>query len=178
MNKFKKILLLLSILNALIFPESLQSVYDSSEPSNGYDNHLILDPNILYTGGIGIFEGDVLIDCNGAIIDLNNQSGIWVYADNQTPASLDIQYCNIINGEYYALSYGGTSTGLISNCNLIRNAYGIKLFDNSYVNIENTNIIDNEIYGVAIYSTTPTCIINYTNSWNNGEADWMENCPG
>jgi len=92
--------------------------------------------------------------------------------------SLEIQFCSIINGGYYGLSYGGTATGIINNCNFVRNDMGVKLYDNSNVEIKNSNFIENITYGLGIYSTTPSCNVSYCNTWNNGEAPWMENCPG
>ena len=157
---------------------TLQSVFDVAEPANGYDKLVNLSQDETYTGGLGIFEGNVLIDGHGAIIDLQGGSGIWVYADENYPANLDIQYCNIINGAYYGVSYGGTSTGILTNCNFVRNDFGIKLYDFSDVEIKNCNLIENTVYGVGIYSELPVCEINYTNAWGNGEASWMENCPG
>ena len=44
--------------------------------------------------------------------------------------------------------------------------------------INYSNFIENITYGVGIYSMTPICNINFCNTWNNGEAPWMENCPG
>ena len=36
---------------------SLQSIFDSSGPGNGYDKLVTLYPDVIYTGGLGIFEG-------------------------------------------------------------------------------------------------------------------------
>ena len=44
--------------------------------------------------------------------------------------------------------------------------------------IENSNFIENYTYGLGIYTENPICSISYCNSWNNGEYDFMENCPG
>ena len=50
--------------------------------------------------------------------------------------------------------------------------------DQVTVNVDNSNFINNSTYGLAIITEDPTCNINYSNSWNNGEYDFMENCPG
>ena len=157
---------------------TLQSIFDLSGAGNGYDKYVTLSSDEIYTGGLGIFDGNVLIDGHGAIIDLQGGSGIWVYADEYYPANLDIKFCTIINGAYYGVSYGGTSTGALTNCNFVHNDFGIKLYDFSEVEIKNCNLIENTVYGVGIYSEFPVCEINYTNAWGNGEAAWMENCPG
>jgi hypothetical protein len=157
---------------------TLQSVFDAAGPGNIYDKYVVLEQNMIYTGEVGVYEGSVFIEGNGAIVDLQEGSGIWVYADATYPASLDIQYTTIINGAYHGLSYGGVSTGSVSNCNFVHNDIGIKMFDESNVYITNCNFIENTTYGLGIYNSTPSCNINYCNAWNNGEAAWMENCLG
>ena len=92
-------LIILFITNILI-GVPLQDVYDSSYPANGYDKYIILESDVLYEGGIGIYEGSVYLDCNSAIIDLQQGNGIWVYSDEYYPSSLYIQNCTIMNGEY------------------------------------------------------------------------------
>jgi len=157
---------------------SLQSIFDSSGPGNGYDKLVTLSPDVIYTGGLGIFEGNVLIDGHGAIIDLQGGTGIWVYGDEIIPANLDIQYITLLNGEWYGVFYGGLATGNITNCNFINNGYGVQLYDFSEIQIKNSNFVENLYYGVALVSTTPLCNVNYCNAWGNGEAPWGENCPG
>ena len=167
-------LLILSIL----FPITLQEAFDEAPSLYEYDKYVILESNSIYYGGLGLYEGNILIDCQGAVIDLELQGGVWIYGDENYPCNLDIQYCSIINGEYYGLSFGGSSTGNVKNCNFINNDMGIKLFDYSEVDISNTNFINNITYGLGIYTEQPICNISYCNSWGNGEYDFMENCPG
>ncbi len=162
---------------ALSAGESLFSVYLAAGPAEGYDKYLILDPELLYTGGIGVFEGSVFIEGNGAVIDLQDGSGIWVYGEGETVGSLDIQRCTIQNGGAYGVNFAGIATGSLVNCNLVNDGMGLQLMDTVSVSITNCNLVDNEIYGLAIYSTNPTADISYCNAWNNGE-DYMENCPG
>ena len=101
-----KIFYRLLFLFSLIFGQTLEEAYQQAEANEGYDKYVLLDSNTIYTGGLGIYEGDVYINCNGAIIDLEEGNGIWVYADEQYPSSLEIQNCSIINGQYYGLSFG------------------------------------------------------------------------
>ncbi len=157
--------------------ETLQQVFQNSGPAFGYDRYVVLSPNTVYTGGAGIYEGSVFVEGNGAVIDLQDGVGIWVYAEEGFPASLTIYRCTIINGANYGLNFSGTSTGTISNCNLINNDMGIQFMDSSTVEVRNCNFVDNATYGLAIYSTNPAITISYCNAWNNGE-DYMENCPG
>ena len=102
----------------MLYPVSLQEMYDNAISELGYDKYIQLESNQIYTGSIGIYEGRVLIDGNGAIIDLQNENGIWVYSDDYSTASLDIRYCSIINGAYHALSYSGNAMGNIYSINL------------------------------------------------------------
>ena len=170
------ILLLLIISN--IYSATLQDAYNNATSMYGYDKYIILDADSIYYGSLGLYEGNIFIDGRGSTINLESGSGIWVYGDENYSCNLEIQYCSIINGSTYGLSFGGTATGIVENCNFINNEMGIKLYDQSNVNISNSNFISNIRYGVGIYSEEPTCNISYSNSWNNGEYDFMENCPG
>ena len=162
----------------ILFSSSLQQAYDEAPSLNGYDKYVLLDPNVIYNGGLGLYEGNVMIDGQGASIDLQSGTGIWVYGTTDYPCNLDIKYCSIINGEYDGLNYAGLATGNVENCNFINNNIGVKLMDESIVDISNSNFINNTTYGLAIVTEDPICNISYCNSWNNGEYDFMENCPG
>ena len=156
---------------------TLQEAYNNSDSNENYDKYLILDSNLNYTGGLGIYEGNVFIDCNGATINLEGGQGIWIYADEDSPSSLDIQECSIVNGLYYGLSYGGTSTGNVINCNFYSTNFGLKLFDESNVYVTNSIFINQQSMGIGVYTEFPTINGDYILFWNN-EDDCMENCPG
>ena len=173
-----KNLLLYTCLLSSVFCLSLQEVYDNAQPQNGYDKYLLLDPNQIYEGGIGIFEDSVYINCQGSVIDLMNGGGIWLYADQYYNASLDIEYCTIYDGEIFGIDYAGISTGTVSNCNFISNKIGLTLHDSSHVILKNSNFIDNHTYGVGIITEIPILEVSYSNFWDNFEGDCMENCPG
>ena len=161
-----------------IYGISLQETFDSAGPLNEYDKYLSLETDVIYTGGLGIFEGRVKIDGNGAMIDLQSGGGIWIYGEEAYPCHVEIEKCSIQNSEYFGISFAGTSTGSIINCNLIDNDFGVKLFDSTYVVIKNCNFVSNARYGLGIYSAIPIAEISYCNAWDNGEADYIENCPG
>ena len=167
-------LFFLSIIQSL----TLQEAYDQSEPYMNFDKYIMLDSDIVYTGGLGIYEGNIFIDCNGAVIDLEGGTGIWAYADSQNPSNLNIQHCTITNGEYYGLSFGGQSSGNIINCNFINTNFGLKLFDESNVDITNCIFAYNNTYGIGVYTENPTLHASYCLFWENIESDCMENCPG
>ena len=175
----KKTILYLIIIN-LCYAVSLQSVYDEAGPGNGYDKYVILDYNTIYTGEIGIYEGSVFIEGNGAIIDLNSGLGIWVYAEENYPATLDIEYVTIVNGGYNALTFNGTSTGNILNCNFISNDFGIQIMDETSISVKNCNFINNNQYGIARRGTASSFDISYSNFWENelGCGGYNENCWG
>ena len=157
---------------------TLQSVFNAAEPGNGYDKYVILEQNMIYTGEVGVYEGDVFIEGNGAIVDLNEGLGIWVYAEEDYPANLDIEYVTIINGGYNGLTFNGTSTGNISNCNFIQNAYGIQIMDSTNISIKNSNFIQNNDYGFAVRGLLASFEIGYSNFWENelGPGAFNENC--
>ena len=173
-----KIYFLLIISIKFSYAVTLQSVYNESIPANGYDKYLILDKNIIYTGEIGIYEGNVFIEGNGAIVNLNQGLGLWVYADENYPASLDIEYLNIVNGGYNGITFNGTSTGSISNCNFIQNEFGIQIMDEANIIVNNSNFISNNQYGIAMRGTTSSFEIKYSNFWENniGPGGYNENC--
>tara|TARA_B100000959_G_C14852963_1_gene570915 strand:- start:318 stop:851 length:534 start_codon:yes stop_codon:yes gene_type:complete len=177
MTIFYYIIIFLSIFSN-ISGITLQHMYDEAVPMNGYDKYIELTPSTIYTGGIGIYEGNVYIDCNGSIIDLEGGNGIWIYSDEQYPSSLDIKYCTITNGIYFGLSFGGNATGNIINCNLIETNFGLKLFDESSVNVTNCIFSLNQTYGIALYTEIPVLNVSYSLFWENVEDDCMENCPG
>ena len=157
---------------------TLQSIFDSAGPENGYDKYVILDQEIIYTGEVGVYEGDVFIEGNGAIVDLNEGLGIWVYAEEEYPARLDIEYVTIINGGYNGLTFNGTATGNISNCNFIQNFYGIQIMDEVNISVSNSNFVDNSQYGIAVRGTIASFEISYSNCWENslGCGGYNENC--
>ena len=162
---------------SLLYPVTLQEMYDNAESALGYDKYIELNQNQIYTGGIGIYEGSIYIKGNGAIIDLENQNGIWIYSDDTSEANLDIQYLSIINGAYEGLSYSGNATGSIVNCNFINNDYGIKVYDTCTLNITNCNFIDNSSLGFGMIGELTSIDLSYSNFWDNGD-DILENCPG
>ena len=157
---------------------TLQSVFDASESKNEYDKYVVLENGVTYLGGVGVYEGNVFIEGNGAIVDLQNGTGIWVYGDEIIPANVDMEYLTVMNAEWYGVFFGGLATGSITNCNFINNGYGVQLYDYAEIQIKNSNFVNNTIYGVALVTTTPVCNINYCNAWGNGEEPWAENCPG
>ena len=162
----------------LLHGVTLQSVFDNAGPANGYDKYLILEHDMIYTGEVGVYEGNVFIEGNGAIVDLIEGLGIWVYAEEEYPANLDMEYVTILNGGYNGLTFNGTSTGNIHNCNFMQNLFGIQTMDDADISVSNCNFISNNQYGIAIRGTTAVFDISYSNFWENslGCGGYNENC--
>ena len=156
---------------------SLQEVFDAAQPLNGYDKYLVLENGEVYSGGLGIYEGTNFIDGKGAIVDLHQGQGIWIYGSESYPSDLKIQYVNIINGAEYGITFAGTSTGSIENCNFYNNDFGAKFYDTVEVEVKNSNFVQCGTYGLGIYSMEPEIEISYCNFWDNVNDDLMENCP-
>ena len=177
--KFLLVNLILMLHTSISLGVTLQSAFDAAGPENGYDKYVVLEENTIYTGEVGVYEGNVFIEGNGAIVDLNSGLGVWVYAEEDFPANLDIEYVTIINGGYNGLTFNGTSTGNISNCNFIQNMFGIQIMDDVNISIKNCNFIDNNEYGIAVRGTTAALNeINHSNFWENGLGcgGYNENC--
>ncbi len=170
-------LIIILFINFNLFSYTLQEIYDNANSYEEYDRYLILSNNNTYTGGLGLYEGNTYINCNGAIIDLQEGNGIWIYADENNAANLDIEECIITNSLYYGLSYSGQSTGSINNCNLINTNFGIKLFDNASVIVTNSIFSSNNSMGISVYTENPNLNISYSLFWDN-EDNHLENCPG
>lgn len=176
--KFCNLHLIILLCANTVYGITLQSVYDEAGPSNGYDKYVILEKNIIYTGEVGIYEGNVFIEGNGATIDLDGGLGIWAYAETNYPANLEIEFVTIVNGGYNGLTFNGTSTGIISNCNFIQNEFGIQVMDDANILVSNCNFIDNNQFGIAKRGTTSFFEVSYSNFWGNnlGCGGYNENC--
>lgn len=177
MHYFTKILIYISFLS-IIHTITLQEAYNESNAFLEYDKYIILNSEEIYTGGLGIYEGNIYINCNGSVIDLQGGTGIWIYAEEQIPSMLTMEHCTITNGEYYGLSFGGMSEGLITNCNFINTNFGLQLSEESIVNITNSIFAYQNTYGIAVTTEEPILNASYCLFWENQEADCMENCPG
>ena len=105
-----KIFITLSLILSLtsLRGESLYEVYQNAGPGNGYDKYMVLNPNVIYTGGFGTSVYSVLLEGNGAVIDLQGGTGIWMSGDESSSPPLVIKRCTIMNGGYYGVNFPDT----------------------------------------------------------------------
>jgi len=91
-------------------PATLQAAFETAVPEAGYDRYLHLETGRVYTGGLIIGPTwdedattfmdselglDVMIEGNGAILDMQGQMICISFCDNR----LDIQDCIIVAGQ-------------------------------------------------------------------------------
>jgi hypothetical protein len=161
---------------AILNGESLYQVYQNAEPGNGYDKYMVLNPNIVYTGGFGSSVYSVYLEGNGAVIDLQEGTGIWMSGDENSSPSMLLKGCTIINGGYYGVNFSGYGNHEISDCNIVNDTWGIQVGEHTFTTIRNCNLVDNT-YGLAIIGLDAEVNIAYCNGWGNDET-YMSNCPG
>ncbi len=162
--------------NSQLCAESLYDVFIEADSANGYDKYITLDPEIMYTGGLGSSEHSIYIEGNGAVIDLEQGTGIWISGDDMATGSLNINRCTIINGGSYGINIIGYSDNFITNCNVINSHWAIQIGDSVSATIQNVNLVNND-YGIAVGGSRTILFIDYVNMWNNTE-DFMINCFG
>ncbi|MBC8215500.1 MAG: right-handed parallel beta-helix repeat-containing protein [Candidatus Marinimicrobia bacterium] len=171
-NHIGIVFILLSISSA----ESLYDVFMEADSANGYNKYITLNSDVVYTGGLGSSEHSIYIEGNGAVIDLNEGTGIWIAGDETATGSLNINRCTIIYGGYYGINLSGYSDNFITNCNIISSYWGIHVNDSVRVTIQNVNLVGND-YGIAVSGDRTNIFIDYVNSWNNTN-NFMINCFG
>ena len=154
----------------------LYDIYQNAIEGHGYDKHMILNSEIIYTGGFGTSVYSVFLDCNGATIDLEQGTGIWMSGDLENSPSILIKNCTIINGGYYGVNLSGYGEHEILDCNFINDNWGIQVGENTLATIRNCNLIGNT-YGLAIIGLEAEVNLSYCNGWENSET-YMSNCPG
>lgn len=96
---------------------TLRAAYEAAGPGEGYDKLVLLEPGVVYTGGLHVgpilvpestsYSGepglDVKIQGNGAVLDLGGSQLAISYCANR----LDVEDCVIVNGSlrYRGLDY-------------------------------------------------------------------------
>ena len=60
--KFLHVALILMLHTSLSLGITLQNVFDAAGHANGYDKYVVLEQNVIYTGEVGVYEGNVFIE--------------------------------------------------------------------------------------------------------------------
>jgi hypothetical protein len=116
----RRLTLLPVLLLAAVLPAgagTLRAAYDAAGPGEGYDKLVLLEPGVVYTGGLHVgpilipesvsYSGepglDVKIVGRGAVLDLAGSQLDIAYCPNR----LDVEDCVIVNGSlrYRGLDY-------------------------------------------------------------------------
>ena len=79
--KISKLYLIILFCYSPLHGVTLQSIFDESGPGNGYDKYVILEQDMIYTGEVGIYEGDVFIgiSSSGSSKDIPTFSHCSIY---------------------------------------------------------------------------------------------------
>ncbi len=97
MKIFLKILLVALLFSSIVKATSLQKMYDNAQPYGAYDKLIILQDDVIYTGGFIQDVEKVCIQGNGAIIDLLGEN-IVVDGENK---EIEIHHCIFISSLPY-----------------------------------------------------------------------------
>ncbi|MBC8213546.1 MAG: right-handed parallel beta-helix repeat-containing protein [Candidatus Marinimicrobia bacterium] len=176
MNFYKSLAIVFLVISFGL-TESLYDAYQNAGPANGFDKYLVLNPDSIYTGGIGTFEESMYIDGNGAVIDLKDGAGIWAYGEGDAVGTITIKHCSVINGSDTGINFTGIAQGEIVNCNFHNNSRGIQAGDFTEVTVTNCNVSGSD-YGIAMIDSNAVYHISYCNTWDNRIGDYMKDCFG
>jgi len=83
---------------------------------------------------------NISLNCNG------NPFGILI--ENSMTWDFEIRNCTIFNATSNGIRIDNTWWGIIDDCSLVNNHYGINIEDSMAIVIQNCNIINNSVYGV------------------------------
>lgn len=163
-------LFLLFVFPALLFAESLNSVFQNSGPAAGYDKLVELKAGQLYTGGITAQGGSILIEGNGAVIDLQGERLTF-----RGLTKVTITGCIVINGSDGLLCQDSV-TALVTQSVFYNNHFGIR-YESPYGQIEvyNTVLAKNSKYGFACNDGN-AAILHYIDAYQNGLGNYAKFC--
>jgi hypothetical protein len=171
-NRFYLMFLLLPLCGSLLFAETLQQAYNNAAPGLGYDRLILLESNIIYTGGLAITGEKVGIKGLGTVIDLQGDS---IFADGASV--LDLDGCVIINGGS-GLSLQSSASALVTHCTFYNNEIGIRCFSaGGMIEVMNTILANNTRYGIASCEEISRSL-HYMDAYQNLQGNYVEWCPG
>jgi hypothetical protein len=151
---------------------TLADAFAAAGPGAGYDTLVVLDPAVIYTGGLTVPAGEHCLVSLGARVDL--QSGSVVV---EPGACLDVYGCSFARGNI-ALDYGSGARGEVIHCNFYNNYIGVKFWDGAAVTLINDTFTANTHYGVYRYEYHGGSYITHCDAWGNTDGDYIEFCPG
>lgn len=159
------------IININLFSTTLEEIYNTSSPGLGYDKLLILEKGVVYTGGMYIYNENVGIRGNGAIIDL--QGG---YITVNGVSKFEMDGCIITNGSY-ALAIQGEADVLIKNSTFYGNDIAINYMSTfGIIEVYNTIISHSSQYGFVMHEESHS-ILHHNDVYANLQGDYMKWCP-
>ena len=145
------ILIISTFLSSFINAQTLKEMYDNANPGKNYEKLIVLDSNVVYTGGFTQDVQSVCIKGNGAIIDLSGEYIAVKGANNR----LDIDHCVFIdsNDSIKPNSFGEPFLFFDDQ------AYG-KIFNNTFYGLANNKQADKGINIRNCLSDTSVIINN------------------
>jgi parallel beta-helix repeat protein len=179
--RYLVVLLALALVVPAALAKTFQSAYDEAVPGEGYDKLLILDPEVVYTGGLGVLQGKKsCIRGNGALCDLE---GGQVYA-SQPGTQLDITGCCLYNGSGSGAIYvADSATANIDGNTICKSGVGLYVWTYGSATVKNNIIYKNnnssgKMLGVASHQSTGSLSILYNDVDGNPGGNYMYYCPG
>lgn len=179
--RYLVVLLALALIVPAAVAKTLQSAYDEAGPAEGYDKFLVLDPEVTYTGGLGVLQGKKsCIRGNGALCDLDGGQ-IFV---SQPKTQFDITGCCLIDGGGLGAVYvADNANANIDGNTICKSGIGIYVWENSAATVKNNIIFKNNksggyMYGIAKHEYTGTLNILYNDVDSHYGGNYMYFCPG
>lgn len=152
---------------------TLQLAYDNAGAGGGYDKQVVLDAGQIYTGRLTVSSGDVYIEGNGAIIQLDQFSTISAVGSG---TSLTIKNCAIV-GASFGLCVDQDAQVTVDHNVFYNNREAIHFYDTYEASVVSNNIFAGGDYGVRHDENTPVSILDNV-AWDNRVANYMEYCEG
>jgi hypothetical protein len=174
-------LLALALVVPAALAKTLQSAYDEAGPGEGYDKLLVLDPNVTYTGGLGVVQGKKsCVRGNGALCDL---SGNQIFI-SQPGTQCDITGCCFVGGSAFGAVYvaDGANANIDGNT-ICKSGTGVYVWLNAIATVKNNIIFKNNVggapmYGIAKHQSTTNLSVLYNDVDSNYGGNYMYFCPG
>lgn len=158
--------------------KSLQQAYDEAGPGEGYDKLLILDPNVTYTGGVGVLQGKKsCIRGEGALCDLQNNQ-VFISQPGTEALITGCCFINGTNGDAAIAVLDGAKAVIDGNTVCKNGSDAIKVWDGSTATVKNNILFGSVRYGFATHQTSYFNVLISYNDVHNTSGNYMYWCPG